>query len=109
MKIYKLKKFTRGWIIGNFTPSIIKTRDFEIGVKYYKKGAKEKAHYHKVAEEITIVTSGSCKLNNKVFKKGDIVCVRPNEIVEFEAVNNCTNTVIKIPSAKGDKFIAENQ
>ena len=39
----KLNTFTRGWFLGKFDPSIIKT-DFEVAVKEYKAGDHEKAH-----------------------------------------------------------------
>ena len=34
----ELKNFTKGWFVGNFDPSLIKTNDIEIGVKEYKSG-----------------------------------------------------------------------
>lgn len=38
MKKYKINDFKKGWVIGNFEPSIFKSIDFEFGVKFYKKG-----------------------------------------------------------------------
>ena len=40
MKIHKLKNFTRGWLIGDFEPTILATKDFEFMVRHYKKGDK---------------------------------------------------------------------
>ena len=59
MKVDKLKNFTKGWVVGNFEPSLLKTDDFEVAVKYYKAGDYEEKHYHKVATEITIISEGS--------------------------------------------------
>lgn len=104
MKKYKLKDFTRGWLIGNFEPSLFKTRDFEVGIKEYKKGDKETPHIHKIAQEFSVVTKGSCKLNGQKFNSGDIIFIEPGEVAEFEALEDCITTVIKIPSVIGDKF-----
>ena len=57
MKKYSLKNFTRGWIVGDFEPSALKSKDFEFMVHYYKKGEKEARHVHKVAHEITVIVS----------------------------------------------------
>lgn len=103
MKTYKLSKFTRGWFIGDF-PSLIRTKKFEVALKEYKKGDKEEAHYHKVADEITVVAYGKCRLNNKIFKKGDIIWLEPGEIAKFEALEDTANVIVKIPSVKGDKY-----
>lgn len=106
MKKYKLDKFTKGWFVGDFEPSLVKTKHFEIAVKYYRKGDKENAHYHKTANEFTVVTQGSCKMNGEVCKTGDIIHIEPNETADFEALEDCVNTVIKIPSVAGDKYAA---
>ena len=63
----KIEDFIRGWFIGNFEPSLFNTKDFEVGIKKYKKGTKEKAHYHKLAKEFTVVINGIIKMNNKKF------------------------------------------
>ena len=35
-KTFNLKDFTKGWFVGNFDKSIIKTSDVEVAVKEYK-------------------------------------------------------------------------
>lgn len=107
MKTYKLGKFTRGWFIGDFEPSLIRTKGFEIAVKQYKKGESEAAHYHKVADEITVVIYGKCRINNKVFEKGDIIWLATGEVAKFEALEDMADVVVKIPSVKGDKYIVD--
>ena len=37
MKKFKFENFIRGWLIGNFEPSILKTKEIEVGIKHYKK------------------------------------------------------------------------
>jgi len=38
VKKYSMSDMHRGWYIGDFTPSIIKTKDFEVGYLTHKKG-----------------------------------------------------------------------
>lgn len=105
MKKLNLEQFTKGWFIGDFEPTMIKTKDFEVAIKKYKKGELESLHVHKVADEITVITSGSCKMNGQIFKTGDIIWLSPNEAADFEALEDCITTVVKIPSVQGDKYV----
>jgi quercetin dioxygenase-like cupin family protein len=105
MKLYKLKDFTKGWIVGDFDPAIIKTKDFEFMVRDYKKGDKEARHVHKKADEISVVVSGKFKMNGKLLEKGDIVHLEPGVDADFECLEDGSNAVIKTPSVKGDKYL----
>lgn len=49
MKIARIDEMTKGWFIGNFEHSLLKTNAVEVALKKYKKGDYEKAHYHKIA------------------------------------------------------------
>jgi len=105
MKKYNLSQMVNGWFIGNFEPSILKTNEFEIAIKYYASGTKELRHFHKVSTEYTIIVSGKVMVNNKIYESGDILKIEPNEIVEFEAIENTSTTVVKTPSVKNDKYL----
>lgn len=104
MKIYNLDKMVKGWFIGDFEPSLYKTDDCEIAVKYYKEGDYEGKHYHKIATEYTVVVSGVVKMFDKEYAKGSIIVVEPGEITDFYAVSDCINVVVKIPCENGDKY-----
>jgi len=105
MRLYKLKNFIKGWIVGDFEPNIIRTKDFEVGVKKYKKGDKEQVHFHKVAEEITVVVSGVFRLGDTILKVDDILKLNKGEKVDFECIEDGVTVVIKMPSVIGDKYI----
>jgi frataxin-like iron-binding protein CyaY len=47
----KLDDFIKGWIIGNFSPTLHATNQFEVAVKKYQSGEYEKRHFHKIAKE----------------------------------------------------------
>ena len=89
MKVAKLEDMVKGWFVGNFDPTLIKTNDVEVAVKEYKKGDYEEKHYHK----ITVIVSGKVRMNGIEYSKGDIIVIEPND---FEALEN---TVVKFPGA----------
>ena len=107
MKVNNLKNMIKGWFIGNFEPSLLKTDDCEVAVKEYKKGDYEAKHYHKIATEFTVIINGRVKMNGIEYKAGDIIVMEPNEATDFECLEDGTkNVVVKIPGANNDKYIA---
>jgi quercetin dioxygenase-like cupin family protein len=106
MKVDKLNDFFKGWVVGNFEPSLFKTNDFEVAVKEYKTGDYEVSHYHKVATEITIITKGLVRMNGTVYTQGDVITIEPGESTDFKVLDNTTTTVIKFPCVEGDKYLA---
>lgn len=107
MEIYELKNFIKGWLVGNFEPSIIKTKEFEFAIKDYKKGDEEAAHVHKKADEITVIINGNFKMNDKILKAGDIVWIKPGEATDFFCLKKGSTAVIKKPSVKDDKYLVK--
>lgn len=107
MKVAKLEDMVKGWFVGNFDPTLIKTNDVEVAVKEYKKGDYENKHYHKIATEITVIVSGKVRMNGIEYSKGDIIVIEPNEATDFEALEDTVNTVVKFPGASNDKYLGE--
>ena len=104
MKVINLKSMVKGWFIGDFEPTVLKTKDFEVAVKYYKKGDSEETHVHKIATEITVVISGRVRMSDHVFSEGDIVTIEPGEYTDFVALEDAATVCVKSPSVKGDKY-----
>ena len=104
MRIFRLHEMVKGWFVGNFQPSVIQTDDFEAAVKEYRAGDIEKKHYHKIAQEVTVVVDGQVSMGGKKFQKGDIIHLAPGETVDFKAITDATTVVIKTPSVTGDKY-----
>ena len=104
MEIENIKNFIGGWFIGDFEPTLLKTKDFEIAVKRYKPGAEEVSHVHKIATEYTVILHGAATFNNQTFFADEIVIVKPGESVAFKAWSDVITLVIKVPSVKGDKY-----
>ena len=103
-----IDEFTKGWVVGDFDPVIIKNKDLEVAVKYYKKDDIESMHVHKQAIEITVVVNGEIMMNDYIFKKGEICILEKNEPCKFKSLQDNTITmVIKSPSIVNDKYILE--
>ena len=104
MKKEKLDNFLRGWVCGNFDPALIKTENFEVGIKYFKAGDSEATHYHKLATEITVVISGEVEMNSVRYFAKDIIILPPNENSTFKALTDAITVCIRDGSFKNDKY-----
>ena len=108
MKTAKLEDMTKGWFIGNFNPSLLKTNDVEVAVKSYKKGDYEGRHYHKIATESTCIITGRVRMNGTEYASGDIIVMEPGEATDFECLEDgTTNVVIKYTGANNDKYVVK--
>jgi len=107
MKIFNIETMTGGWFIGNFSPSIFKTKNFEVGIHEYKKGyvSPDKGHYHKIATEINYISYGKIQIDQKILSKGDIFMYEPYEKSYVTFLEDTQLFIIKIPSVPGDKYI----
>jgi hypothetical protein len=103
----KLDDFTKGWLVGDFTPSLFKSKDVEIGIKRYKQGDKDLKHYHKETTEYTVVISGVVLMLGRVWKQDEVIHIPPNVENEFECLEDACLLVIKTPSIVDDKYICK--
>tara|TARA_Y100000310_G_scaffold334373_1_gene414018 strand:+ start:1231 stop:1554 length:324 start_codon:yes stop_codon:yes gene_type:complete len=104
MKTYKLKDMHRGWVIGNFEPSILQTDQFEVGVLNHKKGEVWPAHIHKEAVEYNILLEGEMIIKDTHIKTGDIFVFEKNEVADPNFLEDCKVLCVKVPSVPGDKY-----
>lgn len=105
MKVQKLDKMTRGWFIGDFEPSVFKTKDFEVGIMNHPKGQIWQAHYHAIATEYNVLLSGKMRICNTDLEAGDIFVIEPNEVADPIFYEDCTIICVKVPSSSKDKFL----
>jgi quercetin dioxygenase-like cupin family protein len=105
MKVGKLSDTYRGWVIGDFEPSLLRTKNFEVGVLKHPKGEKWPAHYHKIATEYNILVAGTMRLCDIELVAGDTFILEPNEIADPTFHEDCTIVCIKVPSDTKDKYI----
>lgn len=100
-----LNDFTKGWIVGDFLPAIINSKDVEVGIKKYKKGDIETKHVHNIITEYTIIVTGKVKMIDKVFFENDVVKIDPGVSTSFECLEDSITVVIKTPSIPSDKEV----
>ena len=105
MERHRIENFSKGWVVGNFSPSLHLNSNFEVGFKTFKAGDTEQAHYQIVATEITIVTSGTIRIGNTTFETGDIIVIHPSEVAGFESITDSSLVCIKFPSVPSDKVL----
>jgi HAD superfamily hydrolase (TIGR01509 family) len=100
----KLADMIGGWFVGDFYPNILHSKDFEVGIKFYKAGDKEDWHVHKIGTEITVILDGSAKMLGEIYRNGDIILLEPGNGTSFEAITDLRTIVVKTPSVIGDKY-----
>ena len=105
MKSYRLEDFVKGWIVGNFEPSLFINKTVEVGVKNFQAGEREASHKQLIATEITIVTAGEILMGGITFSKGDIALIPPGEFADFLSITDSTLVVLKFPSIPDDKIV----
>jgi hypothetical protein len=105
MQKHKISDFFRGWIVGDFEPTMIKNSDIEVAVQNYVSGTIEPQHVHKIAREITVIVSGKARMGGEIYIKGDIIDISPGQSTSFEALEDTTTVVIKTPSLPNDKYL----
>ncbi|CNH69876.1 Uncharacterised protein [Yersinia frederiksenii] len=105
MESYHINEMIGGWFIGAFSPNAFQTKECEVAVKHYPKGACEEEHYHKIATEITCVISGKVLMCGKEWHEGDIIVLSPGESTNFQAIMDSITIVVKLPGALNDKYL----
>lgn len=105
LKVHQLADMKGGWFVGHFNPTVISTSEFEVGVKIYPAGAKEAAHHHKIAEELTVIASGRVIMCGQEFGPGCIIHLEPGDSTSFEALEPTITVVVKRPSVPNDKYL----
>lgn len=98
----KINDFTRGWLVGKFSPSLFES-DVEIGIHFHPKGTESDLHFHRLSSEYNVVLSGQAKVNGKTYVKGDIFTIKPYTVNEVEYVTDCEFLVIRDQSNPSDK------
>lgn len=104
MEVKKLDNMIKGWFVGDFEPSVLRTREFEVACKHYKAGEVEERHVHRIASEVTLIVTGEVAMNGRRYSRGDIIRLDPGESADFQVMIDTITVVVKRPSAAGDKY-----
>jgi mannose-6-phosphate isomerase-like protein (cupin superfamily) len=104
MHVTKLSDYVRGYFIGNFEPSILRTKDFEVAVLTHKKDEKWPAHYHKECVEYNVLLEGCMTIQGKQLNAGDVFVFEKGEVADPVFYEDCRVVCVKVPSIPTDKF-----
>ena len=104
MKVTRLSDYTRGWVIGDFEPSVLRTKDFEVAVLTHKQGEQWPAHYHKEGIEYNILISGKMVIQGTELNAGDVFVLDRYEVADPVFLEDCKVVCVKTPSIPSDKF-----
>jgi len=107
MKLLDIEEMKGGWFVGDFDPSAYKTKDFEVGYKFHRKGEPWAKHYHEKCTEINLLIEGVMKMRGQILKSGQIFIMEPLEVADPEFIEDCHVIVVKTNSEKGDKICVE--
>lgn len=104
MRTAKINDMVRGWFIGDFEPSVLRTKDFEVGILSHKKDEVWPEHYHKIATEYNVLISGKMLIRDTIIEPGTIFILDPDEVADPKFLEDCTVVTVKTPSLIGDKY-----
>ena len=103
----RIENYTRGWLIGDFEPSLFKTKNFEVAVISHHRDEKIPLHYHSELEEYNVLLSGKMIVNNQELVEGDVFVLARKEVVNVTVLEDSKVLCIKIPSIPEDKTCIE--
>lgn len=122
MRVFPLNSCERGWFIGNFYPSVLHTKDFEVACLKLPKGYIGDKHYHKIATEYNLLIYGKVKVkyswqvtnghtnenmiinDEAIISGGNIFVYEPEEVSDVEYLDDSCVITIKVPSVPNDKY-----
>jgi hypothetical protein len=105
MTTYRIEDFFKGWFVGDFENSVLRTSNFELALAERKRGQVDAQHFHKVATEWTVIISGAVRVHGRLFTEGDIFRIDPGEVSDPEILEDSRMIILKVPSVPGDKYI----
>lgn len=107
IQVHRLDRFSGGWFVGDFDPSIFRSKEIEVGFKHFEPGDVEPEHFQRKSIELTFVVRGECRIGDQSLIAGDIAEIPPLVSASFEAVSSVDLIVVKIPSAPQDKVVGK--
>lgn len=103
VKAPHISTMTRGWFIGDFSPSVLRTTQFEVGLMSHTKGEPYAAHLHSQLDEYNVLVSGKMMINNELLEEGSIFIIKKGMLTKAEFLEDCKIVCIKQPSLPSDK------
>ena len=102
--VWFVDSFVRGWFIGDFEPSILRTKTWEMALLKHSKNEKWDFHYHAQADEVNVLLSGRMMLNGHEIRSRNMFTIPKKQIACPLFLEDCMILCIKTPSVIGDKI-----
>ena len=95
----------KGWVIGDFEPSVFKNPFFEVAHHQHEAGYITPRHTHKIAHELTYIVAGSLLVEGVEFGPGKMFLYEPYDIANVKVLEDVDLIVVKWPSVPSDKYM----
>jgi quercetin dioxygenase-like cupin family protein len=92
----RIENFSEGWIIGDFSPSILRTRNFEVGLLLCKKGKEWPSRFHTESSKYILLIEGLMVINDQLIHPGDLFVLSPHEPTRPEFLENSRILVVSV-------------
>ena len=106
MIVSNIEKYHNGWFVGNFSPAIFKSPQFELAHHTHLAMEKTTPHIHKETTELNYVISGELIVSDRYLTSGDIWIYEKGEVSDVRFLSNTSLIILRWPSIPGDKYDA---
>lgn len=104
---YNIDQFKLGWFIGDFEPSILRTKDFEVAYRVQKKDEYHAPHVHPIGVEYNYLIKGQMTINGRKFVGPTVFVIEAGEECYPVMDTDCELIIVKTPSLPNDKVLLE--
>jgi hypothetical protein len=104
MRVFNINQFTKGWIVGNFNPSVFKSEEIEVAHHFHKRGFVSELHYHTKSEELSYIVTGKAYVDDNIIEAGCGWVYEAYECSNVIFLEDTNLIVIRTPSVN-DKVI----
>lgn len=105
--VYDIRDFKFGGFIGDFEPSLLRTKEFEISYKIHRAWSAWDKHIHNKMDEYNFLIQGRMRINGRVVVGGELFMLKKGEVADPVFETDCYLIVVKVPSVPGDKEIVK--
>ena len=108
MDVYHIGDFKGGWFVGDFEPTLLRTKAFEVGWKVHPRHEGIEPHIHHQVTEYNLLAHGRMRVNGRELAEGDLFVLHPGERVDAVVLTDVAHVVcVKEPSIPADKTLCE--
>lgn len=96
-------KDNKAWLVGNFAPSIFKTKKFEVCLANHKAGEPTQPHKHDKTNEINVILGGKVRVKDQKLVTGDYFIFGKGEYSDVEFLEDTFLLILRDGSFPEDK------